>query len=76
MGVAVDGNPSFEESKGHVGNFINDASGPIKDGSQNNVRFSLGYIQTKDGERRRVIWIRATKPIKKGEIYLLFGMNL
>jgi len=74
-GLVIDGNPLFPESSGHMGIYINDACGPIKTGDKNNVRFSLGWIQTSDG-KKQVIWIRAKKHIAAGdELFLSYGSD-
>mgnify|MGYP000210997584 CR=1 FL=1 len=68
----IDGSPQNKESHGHVGNFINDANGPIKCG-QNNAVFSVGSIQTDEG-RKKCIWIKSRHPIQSNtELFISYG---
>lgn len=70
----IDGNPEHAESQGHVGNFINDANGPIKCG-QNNVVFSVGSIKTDQG-RKKCVWIKAKQPLSCGtELFVSYGAD-
>jgi hypothetical protein len=65
----VDCDPRFTEAHGHVGQFVNDATGPAKLAAwNNNVRFSIGHVMACDGSGRavRTIWLRATRRIKCG----------
>ncbi len=72
-GTVIDGNPSYPESAGHVGIFINDACGPINNGETNNVYFSVGWIETNQG-KKSVVWIKAKRKILLGEeFYLSYG---
>lgn len=75
--VIVDGDPRFPESRGHAGSFINDARGKIKQNAQkNNVYFSNGTVVCADGQRRRIVWIRAAQPIEAGqELWLDYGRD-
>ncbi len=72
--VVVDGDPKHLESKGHVGNFINDATGPIKCG-KNNVAFSIGYIKTAEG-RKVCVWMKAKQFLPEGtELFVSYGRD-
>lgn len=73
--LVVDGDPSLVESQGHVGNYINDAEGPIKCGV-NNVIFCIGYIRLDDGTRKRCVWIKAKYAIEAGtELFVSYGRD-
>jgi len=72
--LVIDGNPLFPESQGHIGNYINDANGPIRCG-ENNARFSVGRLKTPNGVKR-VVWIKAQRPIvAKTDVLIPYGKN-
>lgn len=73
--IIVDGNPAFPESRGHVGIYINDATGPIKQpGAVNNVYFSVGNVRTPDRGTIPAIWLRAKKRLSANtELFVYYG---
>lgn len=70
----VDGNPDLDETKGHVGSFINDAKGPIRvAGARNNVTIRIMFI-IHDGQLNRALLVVAKRAIEIGdEIWMSYG---
>lgn len=72
--TVVDGDPRWPETQGHVGSFINDACGPVRnDAVSNNVCFSNGFVLTSRG-KVRAVWIKAKRDLPEGtELFLSYG---
>ena len=69
----IDGNPLLPETRGHLGPLINDAAGSVRQATNNNAKFSRGFIRA-NGEKLHTMWVKATKTIQKGEeIYVSYG---
>ena len=72
----IDGDPRHEETRDHVGSFINDAKGVVQFlGQRNNVVFKRSWFF--DGTRRqRIILVVASRPIRAGEeLWLSYGIG-
>jgi hypothetical protein len=73
--TTIDGHPDFAESAGHVGAFINDAGGPIRDNrAKNNVYFSKGSVVTARRGRVPAMWIKAKHYLPANtELFIAYG---
>lgn len=72
----LDGHPSYEETKNHVGSFINDANGLIKfPNISNNTILLLHPLLVADNQKW-AIFVKASRVIEAGEeLWLDYGAN-